>query len=618
MKWRAAAIREVAPAAAAKIRFSPDDIVWHLTLDQIESNTGNIVNKKVAPAREAGTSSYIFDKSNVLYSKLRPYLNKVICPSEPGFATTELVPLRPRPDVLERQFLTYYLRSMHFLTFANVAVAGVKMPRIIMPKFWKHEIPLPPISEQRRIVEILEQADALRKKRADADAKASRILPALFYKMFGDPATNPKGWPVIPIRDFVISIERRDPSLQPDDTFDYVDIAGVDGKTGTITEIKKLIGAEAPSRARQIVHENDVIISTVRPYLRATALVPDYLDNQICSTGFCVLRPRKGHGFGFLYALSRLQWFTDHLNARARGASYPAVTDGDILDLAIPCPALPKTHEVFDAQILALLSMQQSRCQMVASLDHLFTSLLHRAFSGDLTAKWREAHLKELLAEMEAQAKALESMPDDDTIRINGKRHAGHDMYEKAALAAYITQKCHSPQYPLGRVKLAKIFYLVQRKAELELTQTFAKRAAGPLDDAIFKFMSLAKKKKWVSFGKKQGDLQPVFPGAQVQEAVESAGKLLGDAQASVDALIEKIKTYGWEALERWATVLHAAEELLAAGAEPSLQNIKNALLRDPAWKEKLKRDEFSDSNIASTLKGLRSFGFLPNNNQKG
>ena len=58
------------------------------------------------------------------------------------------------------------------------------------------EIPLPPLSEQRRIVEILDQAYRLRRLRAEADAKAGHILPALFIKMFGDPATNPMGWPI--------------------------------------------------------------------------------------------------------------------------------------------------------------------------------------------------------------------------------------------------------------------------------------------------------------------------------------------------------------------------------------------------------------------------------------
>ena len=63
----------------------------------------------------------------------------------------------------------------------------------------KLEIPFPPLSEQRRIVEILDQAERIRHLRTDADAKAERILPALFIKMFGDPRTNPMGWPVKPL-----------------------------------------------------------------------------------------------------------------------------------------------------------------------------------------------------------------------------------------------------------------------------------------------------------------------------------------------------------------------------------------------------------------------------------
>ena len=59
---------------------------------------------------------------------------------------------------------------------------------------------IPPLSEQKRIVEILDRADELRKQRAEADALSERILPALFIKMFGDPATNPMGWDVVPLK----------------------------------------------------------------------------------------------------------------------------------------------------------------------------------------------------------------------------------------------------------------------------------------------------------------------------------------------------------------------------------------------------------------------------------
>ena len=68
------------------------------------------------------------------------------------------------------------------------------MPRVVMDCFWEHEAPIPSPKEQSRIVELLDEADRLRRLRREADTKASRILPALFLKMFGDPATNPKNF----------------------------------------------------------------------------------------------------------------------------------------------------------------------------------------------------------------------------------------------------------------------------------------------------------------------------------------------------------------------------------------------------------------------------------------
>jgi type I restriction enzyme S subunit len=118
MKWRRFPLWKVAPPEPSKIQFKPDQDVWLLTLDQIESHTGFILKKRVVPSRQVGNSTFPFDSGNVLYSKLRPYLNKVLWPSEPGIATTELIPLRPHPDILDCAYLTYYLRSNHFLPFA--------------------------------------------------------------------------------------------------------------------------------------------------------------------------------------------------------------------------------------------------------------------------------------------------------------------------------------------------------------------------------------------------------------------------------------------------------------------------------------------------------------------
>lgn len=309
---------------------------------------------------------------------------------------------------LDRKFLLYWLKTSK----AQFQILGAKVTATIsnlsLGQIKKLIIPLPPLSEQRRIVEILDLSDALRKRRAEADSKYERIITSLFYKMFGDPAKSSEESDTVSIRTLISKVLRRDPSEQPNSNFKYIDISGIDGTLGKISHVRTLIGSEAPSRARQIVKAKDVIISTVRPYLRATALVPSDLDNQVCSTGFCVLRAKESKGFGYLFALSRLSWFTQQLNERARGASYPAVTDNDIFSIKVPYPKNSDAITRFDKMILSQFSFQKQRLLSKNKMQNIFSVLLHQAFSSKLTAKWQEAHMKELLKEMEEQAKYLQ------------------------------------------------------------------------------------------------------------------------------------------------------------------------------------------------------------------
>ena len=207
MSWPTAPLRKVAPARPSSNQVPSNQKIWQLTLDQIESGTGTIIGKRYAAACQAGASTFFFDGGNVLYSKLRPYLNKVAIPDEPGIATTELIPLRPDPLIIDPRYLAYYLRSPDFVAQASHHVAGAKMPRVVMDWFWEHEVPLPSPSEQKRIIELLDEADRLHRLCREADAIATRVLPALFQKMFGDPTTNPMGWEEKPLRTVIAKVE---------------------------------------------------------------------------------------------------------------------------------------------------------------------------------------------------------------------------------------------------------------------------------------------------------------------------------------------------------------------------------------------------------------------------
>jgi len=207
VSWPMVKLGDVAPATPVKdINLNQDELVWQLNLDQVESNTGQVIDKVKKPALKAGSSTYFFNNEHVLYSKLRPYLNKVVIPDELGIATTELVPMKPDQKRLNKKYLAYYLRSKPFVEWISTQVSGAKMPRVVMSVFWQHEMPLPPLDEQERIVSILDKSDGIRQKREQAIKLADDFLRTTFLEMFGDPVENPKGWKKDKIKKGVLDI----------------------------------------------------------------------------------------------------------------------------------------------------------------------------------------------------------------------------------------------------------------------------------------------------------------------------------------------------------------------------------------------------------------------------
>ena len=130
---------------------------WILDLEDIESGTGNLLQKKKSITAQSNKTR--FRKGDVLYSKLRPYLNKVIVADDDGYCTTEIVPISPSvaQAPLDAQYLKIYQMSPYFVGYANQCSYGVKMPRLGTKDAQKALFPIPPIEEQRRIVAELNQ-----------------------------------------------------------------------------------------------------------------------------------------------------------------------------------------------------------------------------------------------------------------------------------------------------------------------------------------------------------------------------------------------------------------------------------------------------------------------------
>jgi type I restriction enzyme S subunit len=125
------------------------------------------------------------------------------------------------------------------------------------------------------------------------------------------------------------------------DTFHYIDLSSVDRTMHKITQTSYINCTNAPSRAKKIVYEGDVLFGTTRPTLNRLCVIEEEYDNQICSTGLCVLRADTTRIIPkYIYYLLTTREFYSYIESLQRGASYPAVTDKDVKNYNFELPTI--------------------------------------------------------------------------------------------------------------------------------------------------------------------------------------------------------------------------------------------------------------------------------------
>lgn len=375
---------EVSPKAK---QFGSDAEIWCLNLDQIESHSGKVLSRLMVKGEGVGPSTFAFAKGTVLYSKLRPYLNKVVIADADGVATTELVPLRCDASKVIPDYLAHFLRSPIFLAFATNVVAGAKMPRMVMSEFWAYPVPLPLLEEQRRIAAILDQVEALRTQRRDALAQLDSLTQSLFLDMFGDPVVNPKTWPVRALDEVTTKVtdgEHLNPVFSDagmpivmagnvlDDRIDLKAAKRVETQLGQ--QFRKKCGPEL----------GDLLIvgrgATIGRLCRVN------VEDTFCLMGSVILvKPdRSLLDERFLSGMLAFPSMRAKLYKSSGSSAQQAIYLKDVKKLRCPLPPLA-LQRTFASRIQTIEALKVTHRAALAELDMLFASLQQRAFSGELT-----------------------------------------------------------------------------------------------------------------------------------------------------------------------------------------------------------------------------------------
>jgi len=355
------------------IDITADD--WILELEDLEKDTASIIQMLSKKERGIKGVRHKFKKGDVLYSKLRTYLNKVLIAPRTGYCTTEIIPFHSYCGV-STHYLCHVLRSAYFLDYTLQCGYGVKMPRLSTNDACKGMIPLPPLAEQYRIVAeirkwfslidiietgkddlqtIIKQAKskildlAIHGKLVPQDPNdepASELLKRINPKAEitcdnGHSEKLPQNWCWTKGK-FIFSPMK---SVRPTgEMFQYIDIDSIDNTRQAVKEIKVIKTSNAPSRASRYTQEGDVIFSMVRPYLRNIAKIS--INDCIASTGFYVCRPLDMLHSEYCYYLMISDYVVCGLNQFMKGDNSPSISKGDVDNWLFPLPPFSEQQRI--------------------------------------------------------------------------------------------------------------------------------------------------------------------------------------------------------------------------------------------------------------------------------
>jgi type I restriction enzyme, S subunit len=362
----------------------------YVGLEHIEKESGHFAPEFKKQPETLLATKFKFTDKHVLYGKLRPYLKKVALPYFEGVCTTEILPILPKEDKLDRKYLYAVLLSNEFVKWASARVSGANLPRLDPKLLNDYRIPLPPLEEQKRIAGIFEGADKLRRQRRYAQELSDNLLLSIFIQMFGNPNDYAERWQEVALADLLSEPLANGITLTQESMGYGTKLVNISDLYESHTINTATLGrafASEKQLKKSLLREGDIVFvrSSVK---RAGAAMCAYFpgDKEPVTFGcFNIrLRPKTNtiHPL-FLSFFLRSPEGRRRLLRFCQTATITNINQEGLEAVAVPLPPieLQKTF-VSTADRFERLSIQQR--EVTRQAEHLFETLLHRAFRGEL------------------------------------------------------------------------------------------------------------------------------------------------------------------------------------------------------------------------------------------
>ena len=376
------------------VQVDPRDLADNLYIGLEHVAPGRLLRVGAGHASDVRSAKYAFQPDDVLYGKLRPYLDKAVLASDAGICTTELLVLRPKQRI-DPRFVVSVVHAPNFVEHAVAGTTGVQHPRTSWNHISRFELPdfLP--DEQSQIADLLWKIhDALAANEAAVEA-GSKLKRAAMHTLFtrglrGEAQKEteigpvPESWELLPLGALCVATDSVDLRSDSERMIEYVDVSSISRDYLHIETTSRFILGEAPGRARKRILADDIIFATVRPTLLRAAVVPKELDDQVCSTAFCVLRRnQKMTTDKLIYYLVQRDQFVQQLAEIQTGASYPAITDRMVKERIVPAPPEDEQREIVTILDAIDRKINLHRRKRTV-LEELFKALLHKLMTGKI------------------------------------------------------------------------------------------------------------------------------------------------------------------------------------------------------------------------------------------
>lgn len=409
---------------------------WILELEDIEKDSSKIIQRLDASARPFKSTKNKFSKGDVLYGKLRPYLNKVVIADNSGVCSTEIIPLNAEPYI-DNRYLFYWLKTKIFLDFVNSVSYGVNMPRLGTKDGLVAPFVVAPLAEQKVIADKL---DTLLVQVENTKARLERILNTLktFRQSVLVAAVSGKLTSEISAEEIVRDTIKFENILKDKKHLSYgvlkpgdFDPNGVPmlrvmdiGEWGQYndTDIFKISKDLSKEFKRTIVEAGDIVLSVMATIGRP-AIIPPKFSGANVNRALAVIKLKNDIVPEYIQLQLLSPNFQSAFVDKQIGSAQKRINLSDLRQFDIWVPNISTQTEIVRhmENLFAFADSIEHRVKAALErVNNLTQSILAKAFRGELTAEWRVANpelingdnsAKAVLEKIKAEREAIKSQP---------------------------------------------------------------------------------------------------------------------------------------------------------------------------------------------------------------